>query len=242
MKLSTIAVQNLYDLFTTCAVADIDQLLIDEGWARGVNEERSCLIISDFQVPAFGGAKCGLTRLSELRRRFELFMLGGKFEEGFSVEAAISERAAEVARLNLALGKDRLEWRCAPASMVPAPKSVNDEPACIISVNRRQLALMLNGLRLAASSKLTLSVRPDGTATFQVVAASDNLIITNDTPAELVTELEQSMVHHYLPKVLSSILRVVGDEASLAVGVGGTITTIVRGHPLILLPQIGDNE
>jgi hypothetical protein len=239
MKLSNTDLQNLHAVLVTCGIADIDGVQLDDGWARGANAEGSCLIISNQQVPKLGGNKAGIVYLSKLRQRLELFMTNGAFDDSVAVEAKASERVAEVAQLIITRGRDKLEWRCAPASMVKAPKGVNDEAAALLTVNRQQLKLLLDGLRLIDASRLVLAVRPDGTATFQIAGPSENLVITNDAPAELIGELDQSMVHYYLPKVLSSVLRAAGEEVTLAVGLQGTITVIVRGHTLILMPQVG---
>src|SRR5512137_2403079 len=104
MKLSNTDIQNLYDAILTCALGDIDDILIEGGVIRGVSADRSCLIISDYNVPAFT-QKVGLSRLSKLRQRLDLFMTGGKAENGVTLEAKESERG-EITQLEIACGKD----------------------------------------------------------------------------------------------------------------------------------------
>ena len=239
MKISNTDLQNLHNLLVTCGVGGIDQVVLDDGWARGVNPDGTCLIVSNQQVPKFGEYKAGLSYIGKLRQRLELFAPGGQIPDDVSVSVVLSERVPEVTRLVLSRGRDKLEWNCSPASMIKAPKGVNDEAACIISINKQQLKLMLDGLRLIDVGRLVLSVRPDGTTTFQIAGSGENLVITNDTNAELVAELDQSMVHYYQPAGLAAVLRAVGEEATLAVGLGGSITVIVRGHTLIVIPQAG---
>lgn len=241
MKLSNTDIQNLYDTIVTCALGDIDDILIDGGVIRGVSADRACLIISDYNVPAFT-QKVGLSRLSKLRQRLDLFMTGGKAENGVTLEAKESERG-EITQLEIACGKDRLQYRCTSTSNIRAPKSVNDEPAFLIAINKKQLALVLNALRVMGSGRLVLSIKVDGTVTFQVTDSNnDSFVLVNETPAEKLGEQEESVVHYYSSDVFASVVRAAGEEVALSVGAMGSITILVNGHPLTLLPQIGDDN
>lgn len=243
MKLSNTDIQNLYDAILTCAVGDIDDVLIEDGFIRGVSPDRSCLIISDHRVPAFGSYKVGLSRLSKLRQRLDLFMVAGKPESGVTLDAKESERG-EITQLEIACGKDKLQYRCTSTSNIRAPKSVNDSPAFLIPINKKQLTLVLNALRVMGSGRLVLSIKLDGSVTFQVTDSNnDSFVLVNEAPAEALGDaIEESIVHYYSSDVFASVIRAAGEDVALSIGAAGSITILVNGHPLTLLPQIGDDN
>lgn len=243
MKLTNTDIQNLYDAILTCALGSIDDILIEGGVIRGVSADRSCLIISDHNVPSFGNHKVGLSRLSKLRQRLDLFMIAGKVESGVTLDAKESERG-EITQLEIACGRDKLQYRCTSTSNIRAPKSVNDTPAFLVAINKKQLALVLNALRVMGSGRLVLSIKLDGTVTFQVTDSNnDSFVLVNETPAEALTDsVEESVVHYYSSDVFASVVRAAGEDVALSIGVAGSITILVNGHALTLLPQIGDDN
>jgi len=51
MKLSVSSIQNLEKLLQTCSIADIDAIIIEEGMLRGINEDKTCIILSNENLP-----------------------------------------------------------------------------------------------------------------------------------------------------------------------------------------------
>jgi hypothetical protein len=242
MKLSNTDIQNLYNIIGTCAIANVDDILIEGGFVRGVSADRACLIISDQAVPNFGAHKVGLSRLSKLRQRLDLFMLGGKVETGVTLDAKESDRG-EITQLEIACGKDKLQYRCTSTVNIKAPKSVNDSAAGIISINKQQLAKLISSVRVMGAERLSLSIKPDGSVIFQMNDANnDSCVIVNESPIEWLEQSTESVVHYYSGDVFASVIRAAGQEVALSIGAAGSITVLVNDHPLTLLPQIGDEN
>lgn len=215
MKLTNTDIQKLYDAIITCGIGGIDDILIDSGFIHGVSSDRSCLIISDHRVPNFGTHKVGLSRLSKLRQRLELFALGGKMEDGLTLDAKESERG-EITQLELALGKNKLQYRCTSTANIRAPKSVNDEPAFLVTINKKQLALMLQALRVMGAGSLVIGIKLDGTVSFKATDSNnDSFVLVNDSPVERLAEQQESVVYYYAADAFVSVVRASGEEAAL---------------------------
>ena len=234
MKLSNQDTQNLENILATAAIGGIDQIIIEDGFVRGVNADKTFAIISDFNVPKFP-QKIGIARLGTLGQRLAVF----KGKEPI-IDAKESERG-EISSMEIVCGKNKVQFRCTSTMLIKAPKAINDEADCVITMSKEEVKTVLDAIRVMSCKKVTLSVRKGGAVQFEIADESnDTFKIVLDAASD---KEDDSVVHYYQASVLTAILKskMELDVAVLDIGQMGTIKTQINGHGITMLPQIGDD-
>lgn len=239
MKLTTKDSSQLSAVLATCAAVNIESIIIDGGIIRGINETKSCAIISDFEVPGFP-QKIGLTRLRELKKRIDLF----NELQGVIIDAKESERG-EITSIEVSAGKNKVQFRCTATALIKAPKVINDFPVFNIFVNKGEMKLILDAAKAMGSTKIQLAIKKDGVVTFTVHdSTNDGFNSVLETKAsKLSDDVENSVVHYYLAEIFSAVMRskLDTDIIEFQVGEAGTIKTTINGHSVSVLSQIDED-
>jgi len=237
MKLSTQDISNISNILATASVGNIESLVIEDGIVRGVNAERTFVIISDQNVPKLP-QKMGLSRLGSLKQRLDLFT------DGAIIDAKETERG-EIGSLDISAGRNKVQFRCTSTALIKAPKSINDTPAYSISITREELKLLLNAIKIMGGKTLTLIIKKDGTAQITMSdVTNDRFDSVLETPVEVLTEGGDTVVHYYHAEVFHSVTRTISDSdvISLVVGAAGTISAEVNGHLVVMMPKINEDS
>ena len=239
MKLSTKDTANLNTIIAVCAIGSIDAVIIDGGYIRGANPDKTCAIISDVDVPQFP-QKIGLARLSQLRQRLDLFTN----ESNTVIDVKESDRG-EISSLEISAGRSKAQFRCTSTMLIKAPTMINDEEACRIFLEKEEAQMVLNAIKVMGTKKVQLTIKKDRSVIFTLPdTTNDAFTAVLKTPSERISEDEMdSVVHYYQSDIFSSILRSKLDANPITfdVGVIGTIRTTVSGHVLVMLPQINED-
>ena len=237
MKLSPIDIAALRVILTTCNSADIDAVIIEDGVIRGINEARTCAIISSVNVPNLGNQKMGMTRLSALKARLDL--LG----DGAAVDAKETDRG-EISQLEMSSGKNRAQYRCTSSALIKAPKSINDTPVYAVQINKEQLQLVFYGLRVYGAKTVCVAIRKDGVTSIEAKDTNNDVFsVTLDTVAEMVGgDGADSVANYYAADVFSALLKAPQDAVSIIIGAAGTLTVTVNEHCMTVLPQVTGDE
>lgn len=233
MKLGAADVANISSILNTCQIGGVESVIFADGKVRGMNEERSFVIISDYNIPSLPG-KMGVTRLNTLRQRLDLY--GGATT---SIEALQADNG-DIKTLNITSGKSKVQFRCTSPGLIKAPTSINDESAAVVYFTAAELKTILDAIKVMGTKTLQLIIKSSGVAT---VCFNDE---TNDA---FSIELEQaaeingdSVVHYYFATIFSAVMRQSLDaqRTALTIGEMGTIVTKLHGHTVVLMPKIND--
>lgn len=241
MKLSREDTKKLKDLLAVCAVADIDSIIIESGLVRGANESKTCAIISRNDVPVFP-QKMGLSRLSSLRSRLDLFDSADA-----TVDARETERG-EISQLEISSSRSKAQFRCTSSVLIKAPSNINDTGCWSIWIKKDEARSILDAIKVMGAKNLIISIAR-GVATFKISDASnDTFSIQLETSPAVDTENnaeDESTVVSYTTDVFASIIRAVfsyTDTACIKIGQRGSAQINVHGHVLTVLPQINEEE
>lgn len=235
MKLSSADIKNLSCILATCHVGSIDSIIIEDGRVRGMNDERSFVIVSDTNVPVLP-IKIGISRLKELKQRIDMF-------SGSDIQISLnSNDRGEVSAMDISAGRSKVQFRCASTSLIKAPKSINDEHAHSIIIERDELKLILNAIKVMGTATLQITIKKSGEV---FIGASDvtndafNIELTQKAHAVISSD---SVVHYYFADSFSQAMRVNSEasENELLIGEMGTIRTQLNGHQIVLMPKIND--
>ena len=251
-SLSKESVSKLNKVIETCLLAGIENVLIendpdgDEGQAviRGINDDRTCLILSHAEVPELGGEGkvLGLSRMNILRSRVNVLNTDDSFE--MSVE---TNNKNEVSVLGLKSSKAKTQFRCASPSIIKAPKAVNDEALAIIQISKGDVATINSAAKSMGAKTFTLMCKKNGDAYEAFIeyydANQDVFSIKVNDNVEFLDE-PATFVYYYITDVFLGLIRQINsglgeNETSfpIIVGKGGTLRLIINNHEIILVPQ-----
>lgn len=241
MKLSAQDTTNLMNILSTCAIGDIQSVIVEDNFVRGINESKTCVIISDFNVPKFP-QKIGLSRLSSLKQRLDLFLN----KSDIVIDAKESDRG-EINSLDISAGKNKVQFRCTSSMLIKAPKFINDEAAVRVFVEKDELKMILNAIKVMGGKKVLIAIKKDCSVSFQISdATNDNFSSAINTPAERISKEDMDSVAHYYPAdVFFAIFKNQAEEFDAIVfdvGAVGTIKVRLNGHQLTILPQINEDS
>lgn len=233
MKLGPADVANISSILNTCQIGGVESVIFADGKVRGMNEERSFVIISDYNIPVLPG-KMGVTRMNTLKQRLDLFGGGNA-----SIETVEADNG-DIKTLNISSGKSKVQFRCTSAGLIKAPTTVNDTPAAVVYINAAELKTILDAIKVMGTKTLQLVIKSTGAAS---VCFNDE---TNDVfsiELENAAEIDgDSVVHYYYATIFAAVLRQSLDNSKTALTIGemGTIATKLQGHSVVLMPKIND--
>jgi hypothetical protein len=243
MKLTPTEIDQLLSIATTCGLAQIDAIAIADGVVRGVNEDKTCAVISDVGVPDFKGLKAGITRLSTLKARLLALKSVGDVELSYK-----DSGRGDVQLFEMSSGRNKATFRCAGYDYVfqSSPKSITDEPCTLVTAQQPELKLLQQALSVMGGKTITLVVRQSGEASFEVTANSDVFSVGISTAVErLVEEKFDSEVYYYGAPALMALLKAAGEaDASIPFTIGrrGTLTLLVNGHAMSVIRRIQQED
>jgi hypothetical protein len=245
MKLSAESVKNLKTLLQTVSLVKIDRLIIEPNLIRGVDEDQTVVIVSNQNVPDFGGAKVGLNRLSILANRIALF----DADEAFTVEAVESpsrdDDGNDISSFKLASKGSKFEYKAARVGAIKAPKQLNDSFIWAVTVPVDSVKLAISAANTMGSEQIALVSKASGEVLFEIVDGSTQDTFTTKIADEAVWLSEdedqptQSFVHYYAVKALMPLLKAAGaaGDPVLLVGEEGMLQITVNNYAMTLLPR-----
>lgn len=242
MKLTTENTTKLTGLLNVASMCGIESIVIIDDKARGINPAKTCFLVSEDNLPKFP-QKIGLGRLKDLQSRISVFA----DKSDVVIDAKESERG-EITSLEVSSGRNKVQYRCQSTVMLgeSIPKNVPDafNPAYKIFINKDEMKMVLDAVRVMGSKRVTLAVKADRSVSFTTSDASnDNFTVALSTPAERITEDEDTVVQYYAVDVFSPVIKelMALDTAVVQMGERGTLTAKINQHNVVLLPQVNDD-
>ncbi len=238
MKDNTQQLLNFFEnIISVCSSVGIENVIIEDGMIRGINDEKSCVILSSSGIPEFGETKLGLARMSVLSARLNVL----KSSKNFDLEAVVNPTKNEVTHLRLSGAGAKVEFRCAAPSIIRAPKAINDPPSWRVEVSKEQAEMIVSAVRVMNAK--TLVVAKKGSQLLFECSDTNNDVfsISLETPAEWVNEQkdtpEPAFAYYYPANILLSLLKQ-KQTCELIIGESGTLTTQINGHFLTVISKV----
>lgn len=236
MKLTAQDTANLSSILSTCLLGGIESIVIEDGYVRGLSENKTFAIISNFNIPKFP-CRIGLARIASLKQRLELFVNNA----ATVIEAKESERG-DISTLDISAGRSKVQFRCTSPMLIKAPKTINDEEAFKIFASREELKMVLNAVKVMGGKDVQLVIKKDRSVSFSLSDASNDVFNSSlETPCELLGEEQDSVVHYYHSDIFLAVMRAgieANDSVVFTVGEVGTIRSEVNGHSVVMFSKI----
>ena len=237
MKLSNQDVAALATILSTCAVAGIESIIIEDGVVRGASEARTAAIISDVDVPRLPQAM-GLSRLGALKQRMDLLSSGGA-----SIEVHESAHG-QISALEIVSGRSRARFRCTSTQLIKAPRTINGQATARVFLTRTESKMVLDAVRVMGAKRAALCLRNDGQVAFEMVDSTNDIFkVDLENPIEELSGERAASVNYYPADVFASVLRAAQSESDftvLEISDIGCVILQVSGHSITLLPQINE--
>lgn len=239
MKLTATDNQKLRAAFAACRVADIDLAVISEGLIRGLSESKNAAIFSPLELSIETDIAWGITRLSELSKRLELF------GDDILIEGELNA-SKKVKKIGIKGKAGKIDFRCTDIALLERkyPKAHSEQCGTVITMTKPEVALMVKGVKTLKAEQVTIQVKRDGLVHIEAVDSSnDRFEIDLSTPAEFVDEPVGS-VFSYNTSSTGVFLNLVehtvreADSTTLQVMRSGNVGLKIYGHDILAIPRI----
>lgn len=238
MKLTQKDIEELRTILSVCKTLGIEGIVLNEGRVRGAKPSLDVAIISDSNLSIPAALRLGIGRVAELDKRL------GIFGPDVSIEGK-SNDAGDVTLLSMSQGKTKLQFRCTSSALMRAPKSNDDVPVCTVQITKAEAALISKAVKTLGSETIVLHVNRVGAAKLECTdSANDKFEIELSQQVKYADE-EQSLVQTYLAGLFVDVVdggAKDAEEIELVVGEVGSITTKLKGHTVMVMPQITGEE
>jgi hypothetical protein len=234
MKLTLEDNVKLKSAFAACKLADIDLAVISEGKIRGLSESRNAAIISALPLSISPDMQLGITRLSELAKRFSLF------GDDVSIEAELAGEN-KIKKLLIKAKSGKIDFSMLEKKY---PKANNDVEGTVLSFTREEVQLISRGVKTLGAEQMTIQVKRDGAVHIESADSSSDRFETDlCTVAEFVEDPYPSVFNYNTSSsgVLLGLLEHAAKEAEtvqLIMMRSGNIGITVHGHTILAIPRI----
>lgn len=241
MKLSQADNLKLRAALSACKLANIDLAVITEGKIRGMSDSRTAVIFSDIELSIEQDVKWGITRLSELYKRLELF------GERIQIEGELNnDKKVKKISIRGENASSKIDFRCTDIALLDRkyPKSHNELGAVQITLTREDVSMLNRGVKTLGADKVTIQVKRDGEVHIESVDSSNDRFEFNlSTPAEFLDE-PTGYANQYdtsstgvLLNLLSHVVRD-NDKAVVTMNQSGNIDMLINGFHILAIPCI----
>ena len=238
MKLTPKDIEELRTILSVCKTLGIEGIILNEGRVRGAKPSLDVAIISDTNLSISEALRVGIGRVSELDKRL------GIFGADINVDGKCNE-AGDVSMLTMTAGKTKLQFRCTSVALMRAPKSNDDVPVCTIKVTKAEAALIAKASKTLSAETIVLYVNRAGAAKLECSdSAKDKFEIELSNQVKYADE-EQSLVQTYLAGLFVDVIDQGTrdtEEIDLIVGEVGSITAALKGHTVMIMPRLTDDD
>lgn len=238
MKLSTDDVEKIRGALAVCRAGSVDAVVITDNKIRGVAPSSKLAIISSLHLSIDPTIKIGIGRLAEFEKRLSIF--GGNV----TIEGKTNDNNEAIV-LTLAAGKSKVQFRCTAERLIKYPKENADEPVAIVKANKGEVAEISRAIKSLGAETFTIAVGRDGSVKVECSSPTNEAFATQ---LQLDAEFEndpQSLVNIYEGDRLATILDAAArdtDEVVLVIGELGSITLQLKGHELVALPNVNQED
>ena len=230
-------VEQLRVILGVCRIGNIESFVLTDGKVRGSNDKRNMAIISDADLSLDKELKMGVGRLSDLDKRLSMFT-------EVDIEYKTNSRG-EVAQLTMQSGRSKAQFRCTSEAMIKYPKSNDDAALVVVTMSKAEVAQLSKATKTYGSETVLVKVGREGSVHIECAdSTNDQFSIDLEKAAEFIDESEPAVFTYVASNYCTIIDAVVkdADSVDLVIGQMGSITVLVKGHTLMIMPIVNEDE
>lgn len=236
MTTHTLSAQSVAALRKACTAAKligVEAAVLTEGMIRGANPSENAALLTEIDTNLPPTLRMGIGRLPELDKR--LALLG----DTANVDLTVND-AGDVVSLSISSGRSKASFRASKATLIKYPKENVDPPAAIASLSKEEASLLVRAIKTYGTDEVTLHVSEDGTLSFEGRDSTNDVFkIDLEQKVEFIEE-PLSIVTKFATDNLTATVNAAAQAGPVSFVLGGdinTITILVNGHGLVLVPK-----
>lgn len=238
MKLDDATVDYIFNVVQTADMVNIDNIIIEPGMVRSINEARTTGLFTNTNVPDMPFNSIGITRIHDLLSRYNI----AKEVKDFGIEVSTNSEE-EWAQQFVLKGKNlKIDYRCGDPRKLKSPKALNDIKCFGVQLSEQAVSLFQKGL--SAMNSETVSLVSNNGVSFEFADVSNDiyqytfadtvdLIPNEDGEVSSTTKF----VHRYPAKTLLALFKS-NPEAKFAIGQKGMLLFPINDLTVFVLPQV----
>jgi len=239
MKLDQSIVDYIFNVVKTAKLVNIDNIIIEPGLVRAMNDGRTVVLRSAENVPDLPFSSIGITRINDILARYEIV---SKID-GFYVEAKTDSDGEYATQLILKAKRTKVDYRCGDPRTLNAPKQINDVMCHNVELSESVVEMLVKGAAAMGSENVSFISDNDGVV-FKL--ADDNKDIFKcefETRAIPIANAEgkmpssNSFAHSYSVKTLLALFKNHTDVV-FSIGQKGIISFPINGLTVYVIPQV----
>lgn len=250
-------IDKLLKIVETCQLADIDIAIIEnyldsdgvkhEAF-RAINNDKSCLTISNDNIPNLGeNGIIGLSRINTvLRSRLAYF----KDDPSFTIQFQKNSKN-EISSLKFSNKNATSTFRCASPGIIKAPKAINEEDHAIICFDKEIVQTLIASSKAMGAKQFSIIGKREGDdfkISFDFSDGQESLIVNTESKVDFLSE-ESNFRYSYSCNIFFNLVRnIIGNlskeekEFPIILGEHGFIKLNVNGHWVSFLPNADLDE
>ena len=245
MKLTSDSVDSLRALIAASAIVDVDAVIIEDGLIRGLSEDKYVVMYSEKNVPDFGFARVGLSRLKVLANRLSLI----QDSANLVVESKVGRNDDEAGSLDISWPKAKVGYRCADPAIIRCPKKFVDVAQWAVDIDSKNVPLIINALKAMGSKKVNINTRTGSEVFLELTDTNQDAFtlkiadgarwLGEDTPKNKI------WVNFYSAEKLIPLLRKVSetsDVVTLIFGEKGSLQIVLEDTYRFILVPYSDKD
>lgn len=233
MNLTREATTELRKAISLCKTIGVDAVALVDGLISGLNDKKNLCIISELKLGLDADTKLGIGRVSELDKRFSLF------NDTAAVELKANTKG-EISVLTIGAGRSKAQFRCTSLALMRYPKQNDDPASVVITITKEEVASIVKALRTFGAEDFVMKVDAVGSVLIEFSDKTNDLFSTVLEKSAEFTGDPSAQLFTYPADNIATVIDAGGrdaDEVTLVLGEGGSITIILKGHSVVLLPK-----
>lgn len=235
MKLTTDEIQLIRNVVQSCNIIGVESVVIDKDSIRGINEDRTALILDKTERTTQFDA-IGLSRIKSLTAR----IMNAGTNNDLVIDALCDENTVKDLTLK---GKNvTVQYKCAGNhSTIKAPKDVKDAPYVILTLAEEVIPELASAVSVMRGDNLLVSYSNEK---LQFIVHDDTGdAYTVDLPSATVElldpEADSDFIFKYPADLVLSVLKQAADKTfSVVLCKKGTMISVVNDLNIYVLPRV----
>lgn len=238
MNLTEKDVSQFRTILTLCRTVGIDSAVLVDGKVMGAASSKKLAIIAQNELKELDpSVPVGIGRLVELEKRLALF------GDNVTIKGEVG-KSGEMSRLTISSNRSKAQFRCTATSMIKYPKENVDVPLVVVSMSKAEVLHLVKAVKTFGAETIIFKITSAGDVHIECVdSANDQFSAGTEKAAEFVEE-EDNVLFTYLASYLTTVLDVGTrdvDSIDLVFGHAGSITIMVKGFSLMIMPNINED-
>ena len=228
IKVAAETLDYIQTVIKTAQIVGIDNVIIEPGRIRGMDEARTVVLLQDENVPEMEFDSIGLNRTSVLLSRIALV----KNQNRFAVEATIDDDKEFVRALLIKAKGTNIDYRCANPATIQAPRVINDEIVADVSLTTEAVEMLHRGVVAMGNVEIVTITSDKRGISFAL--EDTNCDVFDHTFGEVT---DHPFTHKYPVKTILALCKKEG-EGTFGIGKKGMLRHDVNGLGVYILPKV----